>query len=1041
MTAPAGKFPNTVIRASAGTGKTYQLANRFIGLAAAGERPDHILAATFARKAAGEILDRVLFRLAEGVSESVKLRKLAEAIGEPSLDRPRALDILRDAVRRLHRLRIGTLDSFFVQMAGHFSLELGMHPGWQIVEELYDRRLRSKAIQEVLRRESTTDLVTLMQLLSKGEVVRTVTSQIRGVVDPLYDLYRQTPRDAWHSLQRRKPLAPNEVAGAIADIAAVTLPTHKKIADNRLADMHLATIGDWPGFISRGLPSKIIAGEATYYTKPIEPHVVIAYQPLIDHAQAVLVNRVVDQTEATWRLLQKFEVAYERLKRERGAYRFDDLTRKLASEFTRDQVQRLAYRLDAHITHMLLDEFQDTSLAQWSVMRPLAEQVTRPGSGQSFFCVGDVKQAIYGWRGGLSEIFDAVDGQLPGLTHRSLTRSFRSSQVVIDTVNAVFENLSGNAALADFSEVTKVWRERYEKHTTERTDLEGYSRLVVAPRAGDEDDQEEVTLRFAAAEVARLAGENPGRSIGVLVRTNDTVAALIGLLQREHQLQASEEGGNPLTNSVAVELILSLLKLADHPGDTAARFHVATSPLGGSLQYADHANTEAALSLAARIREELLASGYGRTIYGWVEMLAPACDARELNRLLQLVELAYAYDSQASVRPADFVAHVEATKVEDPTASEVRVMTVHQAKGLQFDIVVLPELDVNLKGQPPLVVVGREKQGAAVTRVCRYANEDIQALLPVDVRKMFGHVPYQMVNESLCLLYVAMTRAVHALHMIVRPSKANEKIWPKTFAGVLRSAFAPGQAQLDAGKMVHEDGAKNCCCSGKAHATDGNVPAVEPIALQLRSSGERRRRGLDRRSPSSLEGGTQVDLSKRLRLETARATSRGSLFHAWLECIEWLDGGMPEQAVFDAKAREFAVAGLDIVAEFARFRAVIAKPAVCEALCRTTYRHYGTVRFEVWRERSFAVREENTLLQGAVDRIVLMFDGDRLVATDILDFKTDRVFTDGDVRERGEHYRPQLEAYRRAVAALVRLDPTHVTARAVFLEPGVVVNL
>src|SRR5262245_2548225 len=98
------RFPNTVIRASAGTGKTFQLSNRFLGLAASGELPDQVLATTFARKAAGEILDRVLTRLAEAVEDPKKLEDLAEHLGDESLDREGCAGLLQGLIRRVHRL-------------------------------------------------------------------------------------------------------------------------------------------------------------------------------------------------------------------------------------------------------------------------------------------------------------------------------------------------------------------------------------------------------------------------------------------------------------------------------------------------------------------------------------------------------------------------------------------------------------------------------------------------------------------------------------------------------------------------------------------------------------------------------------------------------------------------------------------------------------------------------------------------------------------------------------------------------------------------
>ncbi len=119
-----------MIRASAGTGKTYQLSNRYLQLAADGQPAEQLLASTFARKAAGEILARVLIRLAEAATDETKRKELARAIDRP-LAASECRVLLAGLVGELHRLRIGTLDSFFVQLAGYFTLELGLPGGWR----------------------------------------------------------------------------------------------------------------------------------------------------------------------------------------------------------------------------------------------------------------------------------------------------------------------------------------------------------------------------------------------------------------------------------------------------------------------------------------------------------------------------------------------------------------------------------------------------------------------------------------------------------------------------------------------------------------------------------------------------------------------------------------------------------------------------------------------------------------------------------------------------------------------------------------------
>ena len=164
--------PNLVIRASAGTGKTFQLSNRFLGLVAAGEPLESILAVTFTRKGAGEILDRVLLRLAQAASDPAEAAALGRFLEVRGLDQQRCQALLEAMLRGLHRLRTGTLDSFFIQVARAFSLELGQPHGWQIADEILDGRLRAEAIRTVLREESTGDVVRLMNLLTKGEAAR-----------------------------------------------------------------------------------------------------------------------------------------------------------------------------------------------------------------------------------------------------------------------------------------------------------------------------------------------------------------------------------------------------------------------------------------------------------------------------------------------------------------------------------------------------------------------------------------------------------------------------------------------------------------------------------------------------------------------------------------------------------------------------------------------------------------------------------------------------------------------------------------------------
>ncbi|HKD36194.1 MAG TPA: UvrD-helicase domain-containing protein, partial [Pirellulales bacterium] len=1037
--------------------------------------PEQILATTFARKAAGEILDRIVTRLAEAICEDGKLSALGGHLGCPSLGRENCIALLRTLIGRLHRLQIGTLDSFFVQLAGSFSLELGLPLGWRIVDALDDRRLRRDAIGRVLEGQTTADSVRLVHLLSKGEATRSVTRQIEDVVDNLYELFLETDREAWQKLPRPRALDDTAIRDAMTQIAALDGFADKRFVTARDKNLEAAEARDWDTFIGQGLAKCIVGGQGSYYSKPIEPGVLAAYAPLIEHARSELLTRLANQTEGTWELLDHFHKAYQRLKADQRAMRFDDVTRALAGELTATRVEELAYRLDGPLGHLLLDEFQDTSRLQWEVLRPFAKRVTSNGGSRSFFCVGDAKQAIYGWRGGVAEIFDSAGTELPGIVERSLAESHRSSPVIIDVVNRVFANLPDNASLQDWPAVAAAWHERYDSHTTAKGHLAGHCRLLVAERIDEGEKQEEVTWRFAAEHVAELAHANPNRTIGVLVRRNRGIARLIYELRSGHQVFASEEGGNPLTDSTAVQLILSLLKVADHPGDTAARFHVAKSLLGAALEFTDFADDDCTQRLSQQVRERLATEGYGPAIREWVKALAPSCDLRDLNRLLQLVELAYRFDDGRIRRPDDFIARVEDQRVEDPTAANVRVMTVHQAKGLQFDIVVLPELDLPLKLQSPRVVIDREGPLAPVRTVSRYANETIQKLLPPQIQQMFAEWENPWIGEALCVLYVAMTRAIHSLDLIIAPSKPIEKTWPKTYAGLLRGALAKDKS-ADPETTLFEVGATDWASNDGAGAggqrvvdgrpsvsqvggvrrpapNDDAAPvAVESIDIKLRLS-PRRHRGLGYRTPSGLEGCGKVDLRRRLNLQSAAGMTRGSVLHAWFERISWLEDALPSDDDLIRAAAKFATPEIDLTDEIKRFRAMLGRPAVIAALTKKSYDEpaalgfsravcadfeSGDVELRLQRERAFTTREENSLVYGKVDRVVYFYRGAKLLAADILDFKTDAVRTPAEIAERADVYRPQLAAYRRAAAALTGLPIERISARLLFVEPGVI---
>jgi ATP-dependent exoDNAse (exonuclease V) beta subunit len=583
----------------------------------------------------------------------------------------------------------------------------------------------------------------------------------------------------------------------------------------------------------------------------------------------------------------------------------------------------------------------------------------------------------------------------------------------------------------------------------------------------------------------------------VLVRTNAAVARAIYAL-RQRKILASEEGGNPLTDSPAVELILSLLMLADHPGDRVARFHLARSPLavplgeflaarrGGSNDPARpfHEDDDLAAALASRaLRRQLLEEGYGPTVLAWARRLAPACDARQRFRLEQLVEQAFSFQAQSTLRPSDFVRLIEQSRIADPLAAPVRVMTIHQAKGLEFDVVLLPELAVSLTGQPRKVAARRPAPAEPVDRVCCLANETIRPILPEKLQTLFVRDRARAVTESLCLLYVAMTRAVHVLEMILPPARDNERSLPKTFAGLLRATLAPDQPAPPLSVLyTHGDphwyektpprhaapvdlAAAEVAAESPLAAASGSALTLPTVQLAPSTAGSSRH--LKHTRPSALEGSRVLSGAALLTPPDAAARELGTLLHLWLARVGWLEDGLPDDSqLVELAARHggelgnLGNLGGQVPVYIRRFRQMLAQPAVAALLSRAFYQtpawlglptapaHWPkgpSVQLDVSCEWSFAVRQGEELISGAIDRLVVVRQGDQVLAADVIDFKTDELPSDARAQDvlatRRDYYRPQVEAYRTVVARVLALPIQRIGARLVFLQAGKVVPL
>jgi ATP-dependent exoDNAse (exonuclease V) beta subunit len=592
--------------------------------------------------------------------------------------------------------------------------------------------------------------------------------------------------------------------------------------------------------------------------------------------------------------------------------------------------------------------------------------------------------------------------------------------------------------------------------------------------------------------VIGLAKALPGASIGVLVRTNKTVRRLLVILQRAG-LQVSGEGGNPLDDDPAVEAVLAAITLADHPGDTIAQFQLRHTPLGPlfGLRPVEEASARAmrvdgtVLKASSDIRRALSLRGYGAVVGDWARQLAPWCSERSCRRLARLVEVAETFEQTPSLRPEDFVLYVRAQLVQETSPARIRVMTIHRSKGLEFDVVVMAGLTSTWIQPRTALLVDQPSATGPIQGVYRYVPKALHFIHP-GLEAAYEQLNTRQLVDSLCGLYVGMTRARYALHMMI-PSRELKRAARLNSAMVLREILLSGGAQASKVgaesdgpveiileseaaetryRTLYEHGHADWAETvfgrrpGAAVAVAASSSSTEPQDVAPSAShsptatGPRRialkpgaglRRGIRVIQPSGLEQGAVVRLADQLNDIGKQARQRGSLIHLFLQQIEWLTDSPIDPSGLESLARkqlpgepEESYSGL--VAEFFQqleqpaVRAVLTPPAELEPAC-----------LEVWRERPFVIRLENELVRGVIDRAVVRWSGPpgdpqrRPIAVELVDFKSDA--PQEAVETRAERYRPQLEVYRTALMRLTGVDPSRISCRLLFITRGAVVTL
>lgn len=1051
-----------VVMASAGTGKTYQLTSRMIALIMAGADPSEIVATTFTRKAAGEILERVVERLADAAERPEALAQLSSAVGMP-LTHEQCADAIIRLARSLDRVAVLTIDSLFGRMANVLSIETGGPVVRRIIEPAEDDAIRTEAMALALDEAPADEVLALVRMLYDGKPAAGVLDRIEEGIQRGLAILRETshepalwewcagdePDEAWADgaarALRDAPLA-RTAKGAINGHWAKALERSLE----RLAS------GDYEGFLTGGIVTAVVDGKYHKQECPNELRAIAT--PIIAACCAVLRCRLRARARATRDLLLRFETVYERLKRERGVWCFEDVPRTLLSHVRAGNLDRLYYRLDARVRHLLLDEFQDTSMVSFRLLRPIVEEiVSSEPTERSFFCVGDVKQSLYVWNRAEPELLPALPEHWPQLHLARLDVSRRSSPVVLDAVNSILGNLAANRAMTPQPAAAVQWDGMFAPHQACDPDQPGEVRIHIAPDGLDTDpntqDEEQAVApgiaSLAADRVADILARCPEASVAVLVRANADIASIVRELAARG-IPSSEEGGSVLYDAAPAAVIRSLLHMLDHPADSAARYHVATSPLGAHLGLTPLATAEDAGRVGARLRCRIARRGLASTLANFALVMGPATDARGLRRLEQVIELARRVDGLPGASCARLVELIDREKMADPGAAGVRVMTIHASKGLEFDAVVLPGLEHPLCRTLPPLLVDRESPLDAIRGVACRPTPGLERADP-EFAALAARARERETIEGLCVLYVALTRARHALEIVLgkkalkEPDSSKKAVYP---CRIVAASLLENWPNVDGVGEVLRRTSGDWTASVKARATTHapQEPSPRIIDLKLRPATRRATGRLAIVSPSGMEGGDARTLDDILRPASDAGRLRGTLLHALFELVGWIEDGEPSDEAFTDAGTRLGASEREIAEAVASVREALVKKDVRAALSRASLSLERDEKSDLWRERSFAVRIERdgeaSLLTGQFDRVGIVRDGDgRVRRATLVDFKTDAVRDAAMLASRVEHYRPQIQAYREALGRMLGLAPEHVRASLVFTETGRVIDV
>ena len=855
------------VTAPAGSGKTSLLTQRILALLSRVERPEQILAITFTRKAAAEMRDRVLSTL-EQASRGVTATSEHEAL---------SLELAQDALKHAEKmgwslnaekLNIRTIDGLSAQLNRSMPITSGLGGGALIADDA--SRLYAEAVDDLYglmpensqRGEALRELLLLMEnnwqrcsellislLAQRGDWLSSLGQHEepeaaaelaletleRIVSDRLAHAQDQLPQHWLSDVLEAANQAKQRLQSSIADGSVEEAKANTFEGDALQLSSKLSALDHWKWFASfvlvkQGTPRKSFDKNWGFRAKldtEIKRQLVDRVAEIGDRPECVDILKEIavlptlslasEEWEGVLRLSRVLPVLAAQLLtvfQSRGMV--DHTHMAMAADIALGddaEPTDLALRLDYQIQHILVDEFQDTSLTQFQLLEKLCRgwseyNFLSPQSPRTLFIVGDAMQSIYGFR--YADVGLFLKAQREGiagvaLKSRALTQNFRTQANVVTWVNQQFN------ALIPANGDLRLGVVPLTKAEAVKPPVNGESVAVhVFP------DDVHLEARFVAEKIAHIRANQPASTIAVLARSRAAITPTsLALAQAEIDVIGSDL--TPYNQRSAVADLMSLVRWLVNPADTIALLALFRTPMVGVTfrdigLIASLASDQSVSNLAELIQSgstSVSADGCARLIHGlaalswaeskrdrldltaWIHQTWARLGGNKAYPASELLDTEVLFDQirrqEVSTNRLDVSALNDwfdkgYSKAESATAS-VELMTLHKSKGLEFDhVFIVGAARAGRSGDSPLL------------RWYRDGNKGLMiAAKPQSERdgSVYDYLAYlnkaQEQQELIRLFYVGVTRAKRSC--TITATQKSEKAWPPAITPAFWSRF------------------------------------------------------------------------------------------------------------------------------------------------------------------------------------------------------------------------------------------------------------